>query len=110
MSMLNIAVAGLFCSLIEAQHLVAPGAMTQGGGGGGGRRGGGWGVVGKWPAGFFIAGSTIEDMNGLYIPIGERDDSLPHQGIMTWGNLGSSWVIANVESRSYVSLGNKPME
>jgi hypothetical protein len=49
-------------------------------------------------------------MNGLYIPIGERDDTLPHQGIMTWGNLGSGWVIANVDSRSYVSLGNKPME
>jgi hypothetical protein len=29
---------------------------------------------------------------------------------MTWGNLGSPWVIANVDSRSYASLGDMPME
>jgi hypothetical protein len=29
---------------------------------------------------------------------------------MTWGNLGSPWIIANVDSRRYPSLGNMPME
>jgi len=86
---------------LAQRSLVAPGAMTPGGGGGGGKRGGGWGVVGKWPIGFFVAGSSITDMNGLYIFIGERDDSLPEEGIMTWGNLGSSWTIANVDARTY---------
>ena len=64
--------------------------------------------------GFFIAGSSIEAMNGLYVPLGERDDSLPHEGIRTWGNLGSPWVVANVDTRRYPpgqpALGGKPME
>ena len=69
-----------------------------------------WQQKGKWPVGFAIAGSSIEEMNGLYIHLGERDDSLPSEGIQTWGNLGSPWVIANVDARSYKSLGSMPME
>jgi hypothetical protein len=40
----GVALAGVIVT--QAQHLVAPGAMTQGNRGGG-SRGGGWGVVGR---------------------------------------------------------------
>ena len=50
-----------------AAQLVGPGALVPGGGpGAGGRRRGGWGVVDEWPKGFFIGGSAIDEMNGLY--------------------------------------------
>jgi hypothetical protein len=94
--------------------LVGPGAITPAGhsGGNGGRRRGGWGVVGNWPAGFFIAGSSIRDMNGLYELI-HRDNSLPHRAIMTWGNCGTGWIITNSDTTigyGGPALGHKPME
>jgi hypothetical protein len=58
--------------------------------------------------GFFIAGSSLSDMNGLYIFVGERDDTLPHEGIMTWGNLGSPWTISNVNAREYRGCVSRP--
>jgi hypothetical protein len=43
--------------------LVGPGALsTRGGGGGRGR--GGYGHVGEFPQGFFVGGSSVNDMNG----------------------------------------------
>lgn len=42
--------------------------------------------------------------------IGERDSTLPQNGIMTWGNLGSAWIISNVDARFYEAVGGKAME
>ena len=44
--------------------LVGPGALATRGGGA--QRSQGFGYVNNWPAGFFIAGSSIYELNGLY--------------------------------------------
>ena len=52
--------------LSRGGQMVAPGAMTPYSGGGGRRRHGGYVSVRKPADGFFVAGSTIKAMNGLY--------------------------------------------
>ena len=91
-----------------ANELVAPGALTRGGGGGG-RRHGGWGVVDKWPHGFFVAGSSIARLNGVYVRV-DRDHGLPHWCHMTWRNVDTGWVISNVEISGYVGVGDHASE
>ncbi|CAK9013571.1 unnamed protein product [Durusdinium trenchii] len=49
-----------------ANSLVGPGAVGSYQGGGGGRRFGGFARVTDPPVGFFLGGSSIRDMNGLY--------------------------------------------
>lgn len=53
----------------EAQ-LVGPGAVTTFGGGGSRSRGG-YAMVREPAAGFFIAGSSLKDMNGVYRRVAE---------------------------------------
>eukprot|EP00946_MAST-07B_sp_MAST-7B-sp1_P003035 g3035.t1 len=55
--------------------MVGPGAMAPYGGGGGRRRHGGYVRVQDPAKGFFLAGSTIMEMNGLY----GRVDSVPRE-------------------------------
>ena len=50
-----------------AQHVVAPGGVTPYSGGGG-RRHGGYVRVSDAPLGFFVGGSTLEALNGVYGP------------------------------------------
>lgn len=98
-------------SVAAQRDLVAPGTLVRGGGSQGARRGG-WGVVGNWPEGFFIAGSSIREMNGLYERIA-RDNTLPHRSHIVWGNVLNGWLIANVDATlGYDSpaLGHQQME
>jgi len=57
--------------VMMAQEVLSGGGLTAPGGGGAvgshrgrGRGGGGFGYVSQWPAGFFIAGSSIHNLNG----------------------------------------------
>ena len=56
----------LVASTANAQ-LVGPGALVPGGGPQNNRRSGGWGVVDQWPVGFFVGGSDLTEMNGIYV-------------------------------------------
>ena len=69
-------------------------------------------MVGNWPSGFFIAGSSIKEMNGLYELVA-RDNTLPHRAIMTWGNCANGFLITNMDTTlgyNGPALGHKPME
>ena len=59
-------------------QLVGPGALVPGGGPQNSRRSGGWGVVDQWPVGFFVGGSDLTEMNGIYVRQPELDHKLPH--------------------------------
>ena len=59
-------IAALLGSARAGGGMVGPGAMAPYGGGGGRRRHGGYVRVQDPAKGFFIAGSTIMEMNGLY--------------------------------------------
>ena len=68
------------CSLasVDAQGVVGPGGVTPYSGGGG-RRSGGYGTVRDPPAGFFVGGSSIKDMNGVYERGGQIPSSIDHK-------------------------------
>jgi len=107
------------CSVC-AHELVAPGTLASRGGGGGGGGGGGWGVVDEWPIGFFIAGSSLAGVNGLYVrpPSGEPMDApaLPHRCGMRWANVDApGWsVLGDVHGRDdgggHAVVGSKGVE
>eukprot|EP01047_Picozoa_sp_COSAG01_P009463 COSAG01_NODE_389_length_17708_cov_111.404452_3_plen_213_part_00 len=59
-------------------HPVAPGGVAPYSGGGA-RRGGGWGYVRDPAEGFFIAGSSIKAMNGVYKKVERVPAAIPHK-------------------------------
>lgn len=59
-------------------HPVAPGGVAPYSGGGA-RRGGGWGYVREPAEGFFIAGSSIKAMNGVYKKVERVPAAIPHK-------------------------------
>ncbi len=83
----------LFPWFSRAQDLVAGGGMTPYGGGG--RRHGGYAQVRDPGKGFFVAGSTIDDLNGVY----ERAPAPPlaaaggRDWALTYINVVSKWVM-----------------
>ena len=62
-------------------QLVGPGAMTPYGGGGGARRHGGFVTIRDAVLGFFISGSSIHHLNGVFGPLMGEDQlaSLPFE-------------------------------
>eukprot|EP00667_Euglena_gracilis_P021081 EG_transcript_22971 len=78
--------------------LVGPGALTPYGGP---PRGGpsGWGFVGHWPEGFFIGGSSLPGMNGLYFRDSVDHRHTPHAAEHLYRNPYSGWSIAYVNAR-----------
>ena len=61
-------------------NIVGPGAIGnyRPSGGRGGYRSRSYGTVSEFPAGFFIGGSSIPGVNGLYGKRGKIDHTLPH--------------------------------
>jgi len=55
-----------------------------------------WSVVDTWPAGFFIAGSSISSMNGLY-EHSQPDFTLAYQGQL-WRNSFTGWSLLDVDA------------
>jgi hypothetical protein len=79
--------------------MVGPGALTQRSESGGGRSGG-WGVIDKWPVSFFVGGSDLYGLNGLF-ERAEKDWNLPLEGAVTWRNRISGWtLLSGVTSRT----------
>jgi len=75
--------AGAAAALLQqhrtcAQHVVGPGGVTPYSGGGG-RRSGGYGYVRDPAEGFFVAGSSIKEMNGVYKKVEQVPSAIPHQ-------------------------------
>ncbi|KAJ1456748.1 hypothetical protein M885DRAFT_517185 [Pelagophyceae sp. CCMP2097] len=89
---------GVLVAVAEgAGDLVAPGALTTGGGGAGGvghPRRGGRGIVGQWPAGFFVGGSSRGGMNGLYVDATD-EHGLPFYCFRAYRNLDSGWTLSS---------------
>lgn len=89
--------------------LVGPGALsTRGGGGGRGSRG--YGRVDEFPVGFFVGGSSVVDMNGLYVRQ-DVDPMLPHATQLYYKN-SHGWSInyVNAEAEGYPAQGGKDTE
>ena len=79
---------------VHAQ-LVGPGAMAPyGSGGGGGRRHGGYVRVQDPAKGFFIAGSALRNMNGLYGKVDRVPLGIPHELQMAYKHDQTGWIMA----------------
>eukprot|EP00756_Hemistasia_phaeocysticola_P033139 Hpha_TRINITY_DN16450_c0_g1::TRINITY_DN16450_c0_g1_i2::g.163824::m.163824 len=76
--------------------LVGPGAMTPYGGGGR-RRQRGTCVVREPACGFFIAGSSIEDMNGIYGRVARVPNSLKHEALLSYKHDHTQWWMVLVD-------------
>lgn len=89
--------------LVPSQHLVGPGSVTPYGGGGGGRRHGGYVTIRDAVNGFFVAGSAIDDLNGVYGPRLQDVSGLPEAiardvAIGAYLHESSGWILANVRT------------
>ena len=88
----------LGCQAATAQ-LVGPGALVPGGGPQNNRRSGGWGVVDQWPVGFFVGGSDLTEMNGIYVRQQELDHKLPHYCELSWKHIDNNFKVASATVR-----------
>ena len=92
----------LFMTAALVGQLVGPGGMTPyTGGGGGGRRHGGYVTIRDAVNGFFVAGSSIHSLNGVYGPRLEDLSSIPAAiaetvAIGAYKHDHSHWILANV--------------
>ena len=95
------AAVALLLAAASAQQLVGPGGMTPYSGGGGGRRFGGYVTIRDAVNGFFVAGSSIDDLNGVYGPRLTDLSALPAEvardvQIGAYAHASSGWILANV--------------
>jgi len=91
----------IFLSVQAQAQLVGPGALVPGGHGSGGNLvprggGGGWSVVTHWAEGFYIGGSSIEAINGVYKKTdAEASRAFPHLAFAAYENSESKWMLIN---------------
>ena len=81
---------------VNGNGLVGPGGMVPYGGGGGGRRHGGFVQVRDPAHGFFVAGSSISELNGVYVRKGAMPAS-GHSAQLVYFNEASGWFMAMVD-------------
>eukprot|EP00629_Pelagomonadales_sp_RCC1024_P001111 CAMPEP_0119272220 /NCGR_PEP_ID=MMETSP1329-20130426/8482_1 /TAXON_ID=114041 /ORGANISM="Genus nov. species nov., Strain RCC1024" /LENGTH=298 /DNA_ID=CAMNT_0007272275 /DNA_START=175 /DNA_END=1068 /DNA_ORIENTATION=+ len=95
-----------------AAQLVGPGGMVPHGGGSGppGRRGGGWGVVSKWPVGWYVDGSSIRDMNGFYVQQETMDHTLPTWCGVSWAHIDTGFKLGSCEVEGYEGVDGAARE
>ena len=80
---------------VTTAQLVGPGAMAPyGGGGGGGRRHGGYVRVQEPAKGFFIAGSALKGMNGLYGKVETVPSAIKHSLQLAYRHDQTNWFMA----------------
>ena len=95
-----------------AAQLVGPGGMVEYSGGGGARRG--WGTVSEPAAGFFVAGSTLKALNGVYArEHPERVDRVCNRRAcqLAYVNHASGWTLALAEPPDgYDATGGRSTE
>jgi hypothetical protein len=76
-------------------QLVGPGAMAPyGGGGGGSRRHGGYVRVQEPAKGFFVAGSALRNMNGLYGKVERVPVDISHKFQLAYKHDQTGWIMA----------------
>lgn len=85
-------------------QLVGPGALVPGGGPQNNRRSGGWGVVDQWPVGFFVGGSDLEQMNGIYLRQRDLDHTLPHYCELSWKHIDNHFKVASTDVRGWAGV------
>eukprot|EP01065_Artemidia_motanka_P018074 TRINITY_DN21421_c0_g1_i1.p1 TRINITY_DN21421_c0_g1~~TRINITY_DN21421_c0_g1_i1.p1 ORF type:complete len:638 (+),score=207.94 TRINITY_DN21421_c0_g1_i1:55-1968(+) len=106
-----------WAGLLLAATSVAGGQLQSGGAlsqysGPGRSRHGGYGYVQEWPMGFYVGGSSIQPMNGLY----ERTDDfrrfMPHLMALLYRNSRTGWFMGYVDARQegYQGKGGKGSE
>ena len=107
---LVVVVVALFAG--AAAQLVGPGGMVEYSGGGGARRG--WGTVSEPAAGFFVAGSTLKALNGVYArEHPERVDRVCNRRAcqLAYVNHASGWTLALAEPPDgYDATGGRSTE
>ena len=104
--LLRLALLGAAASArgAAAQQVVAPGGVTPyAGGGGGGRQFGGYVRLNQPVLGFFVAGSSIDALNGCYGPRLQDTSSLPEAlardvRIGAYRHQSSGWLLAHVQT------------
>ena len=97
---------------LAAHQLVAPGTVTPFRGGGGGARGPTrWGMVQEFPAGFFVAGSSIRALNGLY-DLTRAPPGVSHAFHHAYRNDRSNWLMGYVSAKDegYPAVGGEATE
>ena len=99
----------LGCNAATAQ-LVGPGALVPGGGPQNNRRSGGWGVVDQWPVGFFVGGSDLTEMNGIYVRQPELDHKLPHYCELSWKHIENNFKVASATVRGWAGINGADKE
>ena len=91
-------------------QLVGPGALVPGGGPQNSRRSGGWGVVDQWPVGFFVGGSDLTEMNGIYVRQPELDHKLPHYCELSWKHVDNDFKVASTTVRGWNGINGADRE
>lgn len=99
-----LSILGFLPASVSANGLVGPGGVVPFGGGGGGGRRASYGVVRDAAKGFFVTGSSIKGVNGVF----ERTEGLPRgtklsgiyykDGSLTYRNAESGWFLAMVDT------------
>ena len=97
-------------STVRGQDLVGPGAMAPYGGRGGRRRTGGYVRVQDPAKGFFVTGSSIRSMNGLYGRVDSVSATLPHQFQLAYKHDQTGWLMGLVSTPDRQSISNLESE
>ena len=89
-------------SLYGGRELVGPGAMTEYGGGPGRQRSTGYVRVSKAPDGFFVAGSSLKGINGLYGKVNSIPKRLAeaHEYQLAYKHDQTKWHMALVSMKT----------
>eukprot|EP00439_Symbiodinium_sp_Y106_P052141 s522_g6.t5 len=86
----------LWALRVDASSLVGPGAVGSYQGGGGGRRFGGFAQVTEPPVGFFVGGSSIRELNGLYSRDAKPPFGFGHSFVFSYRHDFTGWRMALV--------------
>jgi tetratricopeptide (TPR) repeat protein len=100
-------------TFVTSSGLVGPGGMVPHSGGGGRRRHGGYVRVQDPAVGFFISGSSIKAMNGLYRRINRvRKATIHNEFHLAYEHLRNNWMMALVKGPNddYTPVGGEESE
>ena len=114
MACIVLGAALLLGPLLASAQLVGPGAVTSFTGGGSRSRG--YGTVRDPAQGFFVAGSSLADLNGIYHRVqpstpGEQPHLSHHSFQLAYLNDQSGWYLGLVHAPGgahYEATGGKP--
>jgi len=109
-----MSVVVLCAAAAAAGGLVGPGAVAPYSGGGGRQRG--FGYVRDPAAGFFVTGSTVANMNGVYYRVDSLPEQQQHEWQLSYKHQSSGWAMGLVYGPKagapvqYTTVGGKGTE